>query len=70
MRATTPTPPAIPPMSATLLELLELVELVELDPGLDPPAAVAEAPGDVTFPAGLAPLLVAAEPPVATASEM
>lgn len=45
-----------------------MVELEELDPPLDPPAAVAVDPGEVAIPTGLAPLLVAAEPPVTTAT--
>ncbi len=52
MRATTPNPPAIPPIRAPLLELLEAVKLEVLDEGFFPPTAVAEAPGDVAVPAG------------------
>jgi hypothetical protein len=70
IRATAPTPPAIPPIRAPLLELLELEEIEELDPGLDPPIAVAEAPGEVAVALGmgLPPLLVAADPPVGAAA--
>lgn len=66
MSAIAPTPPAMPPIRAPLLELLDIGTLF---PELDPPAAVAEAPGDFAVARGLAPLpLVAAEPPVAAAT--
>jgi hypothetical protein len=58
----------MPPIKAPLFELVEL-EVTPL-PELDPPAAVAEAPGEfaVAMGLGLPPLLVAAEPPVAAAT--
>jgi hypothetical protein len=64
MSATAPTPPAMPPIKAPLLDFLEL----DMSP-FDPPAAVAEAPGEADA-RGLAlpPLLVAADPPVACAT--
>jgi hypothetical protein len=57
-------------MRGPLLELLDVIEVEEFDPPLDPPTAVAEAPGEVAVPTGLGfpPLLVAAEPPVAAAT--
>jgi len=51
MSATAPTPPAMPPIRAPLLDFLEVD--VGLFPELDPPAAVAEAPGEVAVAAGL-----------------
>jgi hypothetical protein len=64
--ATAPTPPAMPPIRAPLLDFLELD--IVLFPPLDPPTAVADAPGKFAVAMGLAPLLVAAEPPVAAAT--